>query len=369
MNEFKGFPVERILTHIGPHADEDAAIWLLKKFGEPIFPGISKARIEYWGKPGLPEGLRPDQHAKNGTLPVGLGGGPLDEHATSLNGNAVKSEDCAMTLVAKALGVQDDPALKPILSYVLNADKSPATHPFDIATMAKEMNLIYPDRPDLVMAWATAAFEAKYQNNLRRQEAWKVINNAKVETVAGPTERPYSLMVIESDNAYSSALARSKTGGMIDIVIQKNSKGNVAINASTYSGTKLFDVAKLIRVEEQRAKGLGDQELGLVTSNWRDLSAVGSVPGAENWYFTEQLNGLLNGSHSRPDAKPTLIPLKRIVELGRLGINIRQFEPSRASKCQAGICTSTRSNPCPLFEYRLHRCHLVQNSAGPGRIA
>ena len=36
-----------IVTHERPHLDEIVAIWLLRRFGETRFPGISQAKVSY----------------------------------------------------------------------------------------------------------------------------------------------------------------------------------------------------------------------------------------------------------------------------------------------------------------------------------
>lgn len=49
--------------------DEIAAIWILRKFGEEKFPGVSKAPIEFWNNGGnTPDGRSADEYERDGIL-------------------------------------------------------------------------------------------------------------------------------------------------------------------------------------------------------------------------------------------------------------------------------------------------------------
>src|SRR3989344_1492936 len=80
-----------LVTHINPHLDDIAAIWLFKRFN----PDFKEAEVQYisadHGNKGLEE--------KEGTVYVGVGRGEFDEHKGDL-------EDCAASLVWKNIKTQ-----------------------------------------------------------------------------------------------------------------------------------------------------------------------------------------------------------------------------------------------------------------------
>jgi hypothetical protein len=46
-----------------------------------------------------------------------------------------------------------------------------------------------------------------------------------------------------------------------------------------------------------------------------DLSGEGRVLGAEEWYFHEKLQALLNGALTAKDVIPTKIPIEKITQI------------------------------------------------------
>ena len=64
-----------IVTHSRPHLDEIAAIWILRKFGEQTFPGISTAQLIFWETGGqTPDGRSSQEYDNEGYLLLGVGG-------------------------------------------------------------------------------------------------------------------------------------------------------------------------------------------------------------------------------------------------------------------------------------------------------
>lgn len=129
MKKKKVFRIRQVITHIKPHIDELVAIFLLQLFGEKLFPGINKAEINFLANRKITNG---DDFLKDGTLFVGMGSGMFDEH-----GKECKKETAA-TLVAKYLGVENDPRVKSLLDYTINVDTKSNGHPYDLANMLKD---------------------------------------------------------------------------------------------------------------------------------------------------------------------------------------------------------------------------------------
>lgn len=320
-------------THDSPHLDEIAARWLIEKFGDREFL---------------------DKYAPDRVIEVGIGGGSFDEHP--VNGSARKEGECAATLVAKALEVDDDPALESILRFVSNQDLKGGAHPFDLAYLVRPLHQQFPDDPEKVIGWITFGLEVKYQEQMQFFNATKeeFERTAEIEAVLGPNGRTLKMVTLVSDDEQVNKFARSSFGGHAAITIQKQSSGNVQIFTNRIYGLTLYDVAQMIRLAEQQAKGL------IVVSDWKQLASEGKVDGAEEWYFHHAGQSLLNGSLSFKKVPPTRLSLDQIKEIVKIGINPQLFEESREKYCVEGKCISTGDSQCPWYYWGLHRCRLVR---------
>ena len=359
-----------ILTHERPHLDEIVAIWLLRKFGEPRFPGVSAAEVTFTSIRKLAEaGRKPEDYEAQGTLLLGIGGGRFDEHPTMEEGR--KSNDCATTLVAKDLGISEDPSLAKILRFVRAADVDGNASPFDISYVVKLLHARYPDDPHRVIEWALVAIEAKYQEQLRFFTVVKpeFEAKAKVEEIA-MGQRRLRVVSIDSDEDGIHKYARSEYGGRAAIVIQRRSSGNVAIFGNKQVGVDLREAAKLIRLAEREAKGLSKwgQSLGVAQGPAKGQSpfsldddekllAEGYAPGAEEWFYHKQGQMLLNGSLTQADVPATRLGLDRIAELVKIGVDSARVKP---------LCESTGrclGEVCDWYAWSLARCVKLRRPA------
>lgn len=345
-----------IATHENTDIDEFVGIWLLRKFGEDRFPGVKDAKVVFRRLASeIPDGRSAEQFERDGVLLIGIGGGRFDEHPSA--DNERKDGECAATLIAKELGVDDDSALKKILDYTVTNDLKGGSQPFDLAHIVKLLHRQHPDQPEKVMEWAMTALEAKYQEQLQfwtcDEEFQRV---AKVEKVQ-VGKRIVKIVSFSSDNPQMARFARAASGGDAAVVIQRRISGHVQIFTNRRFGIKLFDVVQMIRLAEQQVKRR------FVTTGWKALVVEGKVEGAEEWHFHLQAQSLLNGSFTAKDVPPTRIPLDQIREFVKIGINPDAFESIRALECRNGICTSTMWTPwgkCPWYDWGLHRCRRIR---------
>ncbi len=351
-----------IVTHERPHLDEIVAIWLLRRFGETRFPGVSRAKVSYTttGRGG------PDakESEDRGILMLGIGGGRFDEHPTLDNGR--KAEECCATLVARELGVFDDPSLQKILKFVKSRDLEGNSTPFDLSYLVKLLHPRFPDNPEKVIEWTLVGIEAKYEEQhdfffVARQE---FESKARIDEVPVGTRR-LRIATIESDSESVGKYARSEFGGHAGIVIQKRASGNVSILVNKQMGLDMRDVVRMIRLAERQAKrgGQGSGAGGLgepVTDKECEMLAVeGVVRGAEEWFFHERGQMLLNGSLTATGVPPTRLTLDQIREIVSIGIVPGALRALCAStgKCAGGICD--------WHQWNLARCRaLRQGSVG-----
>ena len=342
-----------IVTHNRPHLDEIAAIWILKKFGEQIFPGISTAQLIFWETGGqTPNGRSAQEYDNEGYLLLGVGGGRFDEHPGD---DQRKKEECAFTLVMRALGLIDEPYFEKIITFVKNNDLKGAANPFDLAQITQSLHQQHPNDPHKVIEWVSIGLESKFQEQIHFWTVTKneFIDKAKIEEIPGPGFT-IKLVTIISDDEQISKFARSEQGCNAGIIIQRKTSGNVQIFTNQKFGLRLHDVVQMIRREEQKIKGK------IITSDWKTLCIEGRVEGAEEWWYVEKMQCLLNGSTTANNVIPTLLTLEKIVEIVKIGINPQLFEPVRSDKCEQGICNSTNRNPCPWYNYGLSRCRKVR---------
>jgi len=320
-----------IRTHDRPHFDEIVAKWLIEKFADKEFL----------------------QYASGGVIEIGIGGGFFDEHQKDKEG---KQEECAATLVAKALGLDDDPVFKKLLKFTVTVDQKGGSQPFDIASLTKILHQQFPNNPERVIKWVEMGIKAKYWEQLQffKEAKEEFDRAAEVEEVQGPGGRMLKMVSIISDNEQISKFARSVYGGRAAIVIQKRSSGNIQIFTNKKFGLRLFDVARILRIEEQKVKGK------VIVKDWQKLESEGEVEGIEEWFYHKIGEMLLNGSLTAPNVPPTRLSLQRIKELVAIGLNPQAFEPSRAEICKSGICSSTRKDPCPWYEWGLYRCRRLR---------
>ncbi len=251
-----------IVVHWRPDLDAITGIWLLKKFGEEKFPGIAKARIEFLENGGeLPEEKSADELEKEGIIYVDCGRGRFDHHPA-----AEYPEDCAATLIAKYLEIDDNQTLETILRFVVNNDLKGQSHPFDLAYTIKLMHGHHTSEPERIINWAIEALETKYHEQLlffssTREEYER---KAEIDEVTITNGRLLKVVTVVSDNENLSKYARFLGA---DVVIQKQSSGNVQIFTNQKHGLTLYDVAQMLRLEEAKAKSV------TITKNWNILAS------------------------------------------------------------------------------------------------
>ena len=159
------FKVKGIVTHYRPQIDETCAIWLLRKLGEKEFHGIREAKVQFADAGDRTPNGRPWQEWHDqGYILIGIGGGRFDEHANQKS--ARKKEHCATSLVAKALGIDDDPVFKPIIEAVVENDLRGSGSLLDLGAISNMLHA-HCDDAEQVMRWVTFGLEAIYQRQVQ----------------------------------------------------------------------------------------------------------------------------------------------------------------------------------------------------------
>lgn len=350
-----------IVTHRRPHLDEIIGIWLLKKFGGKEFPGIKDAAIDFTDAGDrTPNGKSWREWHDQGYVLVGIGGGRFDEHANQVKDK--KEGHCAASLIAKALEVEEMPEIQPIVKMATQNDLNGAKSIFDIGYIINLLHAQFDDTENIIR-WVNVALDAIYQN---QAEFWsksreEFERSAQIEEIVwrkedGTEGRRFNFVTLESDDEQVTKFARSRHGANAGIVLQKKSSGHVQIHTSPKLGLKLYDLAKIVRVEEQERNGNR-----VIITDPLKLSSDGTLREVPQWFFHEGMQKLMNGSLTAELVPPTKIPLARLRELVRIGINPSRYEASKENECRKGICTAS-SQGCSWFRWQLSRCRQVRRS-------
>jgi hypothetical protein len=304
-----------LVVHEFPHFDEILGIWLLHKFGEKKYPGVKKAKIVFSGTGGeLPPGLRASDYEQAGFLYIGTGGGKFDEHAKF--GKAAKEGECAASLIAKDLKVEEEPGLEKILKFAEISDLG-GSQPFDLSNIIKVLYRQYQDQPEKVISWAFMAIEAFYEDQARfLNETQKEFRKAQIEIIE-TSKGPLKMAVIVSDDEQVNKFARSELGGNCALVIQKRNSGNVQIFTNKRKGISLREVVIMLRRSEQEKKGQ------VLETSPSVLGSGGKIEAVPEWFYHQTGEMLLNGSLTAKKVPPTKIPLAEIKEIVKRVLSLK----------------------------------------------
>ena len=317
-------------THPHPvHLDEYAAWWMIEEWADEAF--LKK-------------------HAPDGVLMIGVGGGPFDEHPTLASPR--KEGESAATLVAKDLGIQDDPGLIRMLEYVRSVDLGGGDVWNNLAAFSRRIG--QEQSHQTAFKWAKVALEAEYAEQARfwgetRKEYERV---AQVEDIQ-MGKREVRLVVLRSDNPQVSGYARyPKGGGAEVIIVQQRTTGHVQVFGSKRAA--LIDVARMIRLAELHRKG----EYSAVDRI--TLAREGVISGAEEWWFHRAGEALLNGKPDDTEVPATRLSLEQILWIVRTGIN----PASLSDICPKSHCIFQR---CGWYPWGLERCETIKQRSSPSR--
>jgi hypothetical protein len=168
------------------------------------------------------------------------------------------------------------------------------------------MFLQNPQNPEKVIQWVIDGLNAKHTEQKKyHYEAKKEFRErGKIITATSSKNKSVKIAIINTDNELVNKWAREEEN--CSIVLQKNSLGHVQIFTNKKHGIRMDLVAIEIRRVEIQLKNL---PIPL------DLSGEGRVLGAEEWYFHEKLQALLNGALTAKDVIPTKIPIEKITQI------------------------------------------------------
>ncbi len=341
-------PLNTLLTHENPDLDATLCLWLLTRFGEARYPGISLLPVRFMPAGLTPDNLHPDELERTcGILAVDTGGGRLDTHARDGVSDPRKRDRCAASLVAEDLGLEREPALQKLLQFVTQqelrgrsiASPHPMDHLVSLPTLIRGLHLKYPDRPDRVVALVLELYDAAYATELDWFKAVEDFMHARVVVL----ENQARVVSIFSDTTAAVKVARHNRA---DLVIHRNSQGHTGITArhnGVFAQLELSEVAALLRTAEASREGGEIQH--------PQLRLIGMIHG---WYLHDSLRILSRGSAKHRGLPASALSLEEIQDL-----TVAALDPARpvpGGWCARMRTPGTSCAACPLEPLRLKSC-------------
>lgn len=305
--------IDRIITHRQPHLDELVAIFLLRQYGESLFPGVRRADIEFWRPDTSSLGSRTaEDYEAEGTLLIGIGGGRFDEHAVS--GKERVAGKCAANLVAEAIRCSRRAEVQNLIRYTSSNDLNGKVAGFELAEGVRAMNRLYPDDPLRVWRWTNEWLRAHHAQQVQfHREARRAFEERAqiVELTLG--DQVLKLVSIQTDADQVKAYAFSRFGGFAAVVVQRNSRGNIQVFVNKRYDLDLTPAVAAIRLSELGARGQNP----VIGAEYTEEGMLADVP---EWYYFLEGQMLLNGSHTAPDVVPTGLSLESVTQMVRYAI-------------------------------------------------
>ncbi len=217
--------IRYIVYHLEPHWDEFTGGLFFRYFGCKMHPGVERAKI-VTRKGGI-KTTRKDQ------LIVGLGQGDFDEHGGENN------ELCSADLVARHLGIENDPKVKLLLDKVRLGDRQGKSFPLDLGQCIRMLNHV---------GWSPARIETWYRVFLDLYFDDKTVIKTKgMETPANQIEFPVSnseiRSLISAGTIFNVWLKKARKGKFKNQLKECLSqlKKDLAANAK-HEPSKMFDL-------------------------------------------------------------------------------------------------------------------------------
>jgi hypothetical protein len=304
--------IHTIASFAKPQPDTIAAIFLLKKFGEEHFPGVSEAALAFWAN--LPENTSAESLEQQGYILIDLGGSQFDHHTEREGG---KVTGCASELVAERLGVTQNPALKKLLAYAKRDDlegkgtisEDPLDRAFGLSGLLVNLNRTYSHDPAGVVQMVLAMFEAHYLEEENRtvtmKQEFKELQEQGLTTawtIPRANLQPLRVVIVPTDNKSMAGWLRSYH--RYDIVVLKLTSGHV--NIISRQGVPLDLASTVASLRKAEAS-----KLGIPVENL-NLSQAGAIPEIQHWYYDTAANTLQNGGINPQATPPTSLTILEI---------------------------------------------------------
>lgn len=314
-------PINKIAIFPKIQPDTVAAVFLLKKYGELHFPGVSQAEVVYWAA--TPPGKSAEEFEKEGVLLIDLAGSRFDHHRDDHG----RKTECASSLVAKFLGVDDKPELRKLLAYAKRDDlegkgtvsQDPLDRAFGLSGIIMNLNRVHGDNPQSILDFVLAIYEAHVHDEWKRTNElpaeWRNVKAAgkAFERNVASKLGTLRLIALESENTALPGFLRAYLKA--DVVIQRLGSGHTNVITRQQKRADLRQCVRHIRAAEAAAKSLpidGFDETA--------LCKPGRLDAVEEWFYDTAANTIQNGGVKPAGVPATRLSLTAIADLVEKGL-------------------------------------------------
>lgn len=333
--------IKKILLPKNPHLDPLAACYLLFKYGEEKFSGISSATLEIWPYAENPSRDEIARWQEEGILTLDVGGGLFDHHQT-------KKDVTSTFLAAEYLGLAERPEIQELIRYVQEDDLYGLHNRWgDLAQIIKCFNKAGYKLTDIVnfvfnILEALQAKEEIWHADVKEEFEAK----AQIQKIKRGKNK-VKIAIIESDNLYIAAYGRENYN--LAMVIQKNSKGHVFIFTNKIYKINLTDLAGAVRLRELEELNLYNPQKHQI----KNLKFPGKHADVPGWFYHKSLNALMNGSFSLSETKPTKLAFSEIIDLTLFAVG-SDF-PEQCLKVKENLAQTCQS--CKYNRFEFYKCN------------
>ena len=312
--------IKTIFIPTRPQADTLVAIYILKKYGEARFPGVSDAEVAV--NPNPPTETE-EALEQEGIILFDLGGGRFDHHQRT------PATTCSQ-LVADFLEVGDDPSLGKLLEYAYRDDTQGkgiiSTDPIDralgLSGLITALNKKYPTHANYIADLILRLLEAHHDEESKKfqdfpNEITKLQTEGKFsEITVKQRDKKLRVAFTESDMMGLPGYLRSQLGGRYDLIVQRLSSGHVNILTRPTKRPDLRPLAAAVRSREFQAT-----HNTMILLPDRILSQPGKIAEVSNWYFDPATNSLQNGGANPGSTEATKIPWSEFATIVSQGMS------------------------------------------------
>lgn len=357
-----------LVTHEHPDLDALLSLWLLRRFGEERYPGITQVPVQFFPAGVLPDDLPPEVLERDrGILAVDTGGGRLDTHSRAGVVDRARQNTCAAMLVAKDLGVASHPSLDKLLRFVTLqelegrsiASHDPIDHLVALPNLVRGLHLLYPQAPERVLEQVFTLFDAM---RVTEDEWTQALADASLGLRQVLADSGLMLLALQSD---ASAATRAARFLGADVVIHRSGAGATGITLrhnGLLAQCSLSSLAAALRV----AEGLSAQgSEGASSGVFDDPFRLGMVGG---WFLHDSFRILSRGSLKHTVQEPSKLELPVVLELAGAAFSGEGRVPESFCRVRRaeGSCEG-----CALAVVKLSGCVGLRQSKGleqPGPI-
>lgn len=324
--------ISNVMMPNKPHLDPITAYYLLLRYGNEKFPGISEAKLFFWDSGTDPDAETLKKWNEEGSLLIDIAGGEFDHHLVEGGFSSL--------LVAKYLGIEENPEMKAILEYLREDDNHGLHNKFgDLAHIVKMMHKQNVDIQKIFDLVFLALNSMIYFDDEAKKEFEErsVIHKVK----RGKNKMKVAVIESASQNVAKYAMQNERVG----VVIQKRPTGHIMIFTNNIYKIDLRDVIGAIRKKELEL-------LGKEVPDLRILKKEGKHPDVQHWYYHRSLNAILNGSDALSDTPATKLNIDEIIEIVLFSVSTDYFDR----------CDNCEESKCPHYRHGFYKCYAKRNN-------